>query len=319
MQSCYSNNTIKSYRDTFTIFLRYSNDILGIKPEKLSFTRIGKKMVDDFLIWLEREKKYSISTRNQRLAALHVFFRYVQIEAPEYMEICNGILSIRSKKAPSPAINYLQIAAIKELLATPDRNSKHERRDLAVLSLLYDTGARVQEVADLIIGDIRIKIPATIQLTGKGNKTRIIPLMPQTVNIIKSYMAENNLLIASSITKPLFFNKSNEKLTRAGISYILNKYVEIARKNHTDMYPPKVTPHVLRHSKAMHLLESNVNLIYIRDFLGHASVITTEIYAKSNPEVKRKAIEQASPNLLPDEIYSKEAKQELLDWLKAII
>lgn len=154
IQSCYSNNTIKSYRDTYTIFLRYSNDILGIKPEKLSFTRIDKKMIDDFLIWLEIEMKYSVSTRNQRLAALHAFFRYVQIEAPEYMEICNDILSIRTKKTPSPGMNYLPIAAIKELLAAPDVNSKHERRNLAVLSLLYDTGARVQEVADLVIGNI---------------------------------------------------------------------------------------------------------------------------------------------------------------------
>ena len=213
----------------------------------------------------------------------------------------------------------MSIAAIKELLAAPDMNSKHERRDLAVLALLYDTGARVQEIADLVIGNIRIKTPATIQLTGKGNKTRIIPLMPQTLNIIKTYMAENNLLIESSITKPLFYNKSNENLTRAGITYILKKYVEIARKKHPELFSPKVTPHVLRHSKAMHLLESGVNLIYIRDFLGHESVVTTEHYAKSNPEVKRKAIEQASPSLLPNEKYSKETKQELLDWLKTII
>lgn len=319
MQRCYSNNTIKSYRDTFTIFFRYSKNILKIKPEKLSFTIIGRRMIEDFLIWLEIEMKYSVSTRNQRLAALHSFFRYVQIEAPEYMEVCNEILSIRSKKIPSSQMNYLSIDAIKELLAAPDMNSKHERRDLAVLSLVYDTGARVQEIADLIIGNIRIKAPATIQLSGKGNKTRIIPLMPQTVNIIKFYIAENNLLIESSIDKPLFYNKDNKKLTRAGISYILKKYVEVARKKQPDLFPPKVTPHVLRHSKAMHLLEGNVNLIYIRDFLGHASVITTEIYAKSNPEIKRKAIEQASPSLLPDEKYSKETKQNLLDWLKTII
>lgn len=318
-QSGYSDNTIMSYRDTFTIFLRYSKDVLHIKPEKLCFSRIGKKMIYDFLVWLEMEMKYSVSTRNQRLAALHAFIRYVQIEAPEYIELCNDILSIRSKKTPTPGINYLSIAAIKELLAAPNICSKHERRDLAVLSLLYDTGARVQEIADLIIGNIRIKTPATIQLTGKGNKTRIIPLMPQTVNILKSYMAENNLLIQLNIAQPLFYNKSNEKLTRAGISYILNKYVEIARKKQQDLFPRKVTPHVLRHSKSMHLLESNVNLIYIRDFLGHASVVTTERYAKSNPEVKRKAIEQASPSLLPEEKYSKETKQELLDWLKTII
>lgn len=119
-------------------------------------------MVDDFLIWLKIEKKYSISTRNQRLAGLHAFFRYVQIEVPEYTEISNGILSIRSKKTPAPAMNYLQIAAIMEYLAIPDRNLKHERRDSAVLSLLYDTGASVQEIADLVIDDIRIKIPAII-------------------------------------------------------------------------------------------------------------------------------------------------------------
>ena len=318
-QSGYSDNTIKSYRDTFIIFLRYSKDILTIKPEKLNFVCMDKKMIDNFLIWLEIEMKSSVSTRNQRLAALHAFFRYVQIEAPEYIHICNDILSIRSKKTPSPIINYLSIAAITELLASPNMKLKHERRDLAVLALLYDTGARVQEVSDLVICNIRIKIPATIQLTGKGNKTRIIPLMPQTVNIIKYYMSENNLLDESCISKPLFYNKSNKKLTRAGISYILNKYVEIARKKQPDLYPAKVTPHVLRHSKAMHLLESNVNLIYIRDFLGHESVITTEIYAKSNPQIKRKAIEQASPSLLPNEKYSKEAKQELLDWLKTII
>ena len=276
-------------------------------------------MIDNFLIWLEIDMKSSISTRNQRLAALHAFFRYVQIEAPEYIQICNDILSIRSKKAPSLVMNYLSIAAITELLASPNMKLKHERRGLAVLALLYDTGARVQEVSDLIISNIRIKIPVTIQLTGKGNKTRIIPLMPQTVNIIKCYMSENNLLDESYISKPLFYNKSNKKLTRAGISYILNKYRERARKKQPDLYPTKVTPHVLRHSKAMHLLESDVNLIYIRDFFGHESVITTEIYAKSNPKIKRKAIEQASPSLLPDEKYSKETKQELLDWLKTII
>ncbi|MBU3191894.1 site-specific integrase [Clostridium bowmanii] len=319
LQSGYSDNTIKSYRDTFIIFLRYSKDILGINPEKLNFTLISKNMIIDFLIWLEIKMKSSISTRNQRLAALHSFFRYVQIEAPEYMETCNDNLSIRSKKTPSPGMNYLSVEAIKELLASPNMKSKHERRDLAVLALLYDTGARVQEVADLVICDIRIKIPATIQLTGKGNKTRIIPLMPQTMNIIKSYMLENNLLTESCIAKPLFYNKGNQKLTRAGISYILNKYVEIARKNHSNLFPSKVTPHVLRRSKAMHLLERNVNLIYIRDFLGHASVTTTEIYAKSNPEVKRKAIEHASPSLLPDEKYTKKTKQDLLDWLKTII
>lgn len=315
----YSDNTIKSYRDTFTIFLRYCNDVLRIKPEKICFSKMSRKMIEEFLIWLEDTKNYSISTRNQRLAALHAFFRYIQIEAPEYIELCNSILSISSKKTPVVEMNYLSIAAIKELLSIPDQSSKAGRRDLAILSLLYDSGARVQELADVLVVDLRVKEPATIRLTGKGNKTRIIPIMPQTINILKAYIRDNGLFSESKISSPLFFNKRQEKLTRAGFSYIVNKHIEAVRKKHPDLFPSKVSPHIFRHSKAMHLLESGVNLIYIRDFLGHSSVTTTEIYAKSNPEVKRKAIEQASHNVVPDEKLTQKEKDDLLSWLKEFI
>lgn len=276
-------------------------------------------MIEEFLIWLEDTKNYSISTRNQRLAALHAFFRYIQIEAPEYMELCNSILSIGSKKTPIVEINYLSIEAIKELLSIPDISKKEGRRDLAILSLLYDSGARVQELADLLVGDIKINKPATMRLTGKGKKTRIIPIMPQTINIAKAYINDYSLYNESKISSALFFNKKQEKLTRAGISYIVNKYFGAARKKRPDLFPNKISPHIFRHSKAMHLLESGVNLIYIRDFLGHSSVTTTEIYAKSNPEVKRKAIEQASHNVIPDEKLTKKEKDDLLNWLKEFI
>lgn len=315
----YSDNTIRSYRDAFTIFLRYCNDVLRIKPGKLNFSKINRKMIEEFLVWLEITKNYSISTRNQRLAALHAFFRYVQIEAPEYIELCNSVLSISSKKTPIVEMNYLSIEAIKELLSIPDISKKEGRRDLAILSLLYDTGARVQELADVTVSDLRIKAPATIRLTGKGKKTRIIPVMPQTINILKAYINDYGLFNDSKISSPLFFNKKKEKLTRAGLSYVLNKYIVGAKIKHPELFPAKVSPHVFRHSKAMHLLESGVNLIYIRDFLGHSSVITTEIYAKSNPEIKRKAIEQASPNVLPEEKLTKEDKEDLLSWLKDFI
>ncbi|WP_413377184.1 tyrosine-type recombinase/integrase [Alkalihalobacillus sp. 1P02AB] len=315
----YSDNTIKSYRDTFTIFLRYCNDVLRVRPEKLSFSKVNRKMIEEFLFWLEDTKKYSISTRNQRLAALHSFFRYVQIEAPEYMELCNSILSVSSKKKPVVEMNYLSIEAIKELLSIPDISKKEGRRDLAILSLLYDTGARVQELADITVSDLRIKVPATIRLTGKGEKTRIIPVMPQTISILKAYINDYGLFNETKIFAPLFFNKREEKLTRAGLSYILNKYILVAKVKHSDLFPAKVSPHVFRHSKAMHLLESGVNLIYIRDFLGHASVTTTEVYAKSNPEIKRRAIEQASPDVLPDEKLTSKDKKDLLSWLKEFI
>lgn len=319
LRAGYSNNTVKSYRDSFVIFLKYCSIELGIKPEKMDFTRINRNMVEDFVLWLEHQKKHSVSTRNLRLAALHAFFRYIQLELPEYMELCNSILAVKSKKALAAEINYLSIEGIKALLSTPDTAGQPGRRDLAVLALLYDTGARVQEIADLKTVDIRIKKPSTIRLTGKGNKTRIIPLMPQTMSIMKKYMDDCGLLDEAKVAEPLFFNRKGEKLTRAGLSYILNKYAKKAAAKNKSLFSDKISPHGLRHSKAMHLLQSEVNLIYIRDFLGHSSVTTTEIYAKANPEMKRKAIENASLKVMPKENFSAEEKEDLFEWLKTVI
>lgn len=314
-----SENTIKSYRDTFIIFLRYCNDILGIKSEKLYLSKINRHIIEEFLLWLESEKNYSASSRNQWLASVHAFFRYIQTQAPEYMSLCSQVLSVRSKKVPQKPVEYLTLEAIKELLATIDTTSKKGRRDLATIALLYDTGARVSELANLTVGNIRFRKPASITLTGKGNKSRIIPLMPQTMEILKMYMEDYNILCSDDQNFPLFFNKNKKKLSREGIAYILGKYVEVARVKSPDLFNLKVTPHVLRHCKAMILVQNNVNIIYIRDFLGHVSVSTTEIYAKANPELKRKAIEKASQGILPKNKYTKEETKSMLDWLKTII
>jgi integrase/recombinase XerD len=317
-QTGYSINTIRSYRDTFTIFLRYLKNNRIIKPEDLSFEKISKKMIEEFLVWLEVDKKNSVSTRNQRLAAIQSFFRYVQIESCQNLSICNLVLSIPSKKVPENTISYLSIDAVKTLMAAPDMTTKKGMRDMALIALLYDSAARVQEIADLTVGNIMFA-PATVKLKGKGNKTRVIPIMAQTAKLLRLYLKEYCLYGEESISMPLFSNRNNSKLTRAGISYILSKYIELAKKIDSKLFPKKVTPHILRHSKAMHLLQANVNLIYIRDFLGHSSVTTTERYAKADPEIKRKAIEKVSVNILPDKKYSRKEKSELLTWLKTII
>ena len=212
----------------------------------------------------------------------------------------------------------MTIDAVKALLATPDMKTKKGLRELALIALLYDSGARVQEIADLIIGDIRLS-PATVKLKGKGNKTRIVPIMDKTAKLLDLYLKEYGLNCEESINLPLFSNRANYKLTRAGISHILSKYVEIAKNNCPKLFPKKVSPHILRHSKAIHLLQANFNLIYIRDFLGHSSVTTTERYAKADSEIKRKAIEKASYNFLPEKKYSSREKHELITWLKTII
>lgn len=316
----YSENTVKSYRDTFTVLLRYCTDVLNLKPEKMKLTDMNKDFIEDFLNWLVDEKGYAIRTRNQRLAALQSFFRFLQIETPENLERCNSILSIKTRKVQNTGqMTYLSINAIRKLLATPNGKTKEGKRDLAILTLLYDTGARVQEMIDLNICDLRLSSPATVKLLGKGQKVRVIPITPQTVNILKSYIDDYQLIDEKNLEIPVFFNKQKRRLSRAGIGYILKKHFEVARINNSNHFPVKISPHALRHSKAMHLLEANVNLIYIRDFLGHVSVTTTEIYAKSNPEIKRKAIEAASNNVLPEEILTMNEKEVLLDWLKEFI
>lgn len=316
-RSGYSDNTIKSYRDTFILLFRYQGEVVKQPVNKLSFEALNREYIESFLKWLEKQNNYSAASVNQRLAAIHSFCRFVILETPEYMGMCTSILSIKMKKLSAKPMEYLSVEAIKLLLSIPDMKYKDGRRDLALLALLYDSGARVQELADLIVGSIREKKPATVKLTGKGNKTRIIPIMPQTLEIVSSYM--KNIPFKEDFSRPLFFNKQGKRLTRAGISYILNKYITVARLKCPELFPKSVTPHTLRHSKAMHLLEGGVNLVYIRDFLGHTSVITTEIYAKSNPEIKRKAVENVSPRVLPKERYSANQKQDMVNWLKTII
>ena len=195
----------------------------------------------------------------------------------------------------------------------PNTSSKTGIRDLAILTLMYDSAARVNELISLKCCDIDLK-KKTIYLSGKGRKQRLVPLIEQTIKIIEKYMKIYNLNEHS--TSILFFNSRNEKLTRMGVSYIINKYVNIAKKKDPLEYQIKVSPHTFRHSKAMHLLESGVNLVYIRDFLGHNSVITTEIYAKANPEIKRKAIESHAEKLSKNVYYSKREKDDLISWLK---
>jgi site-specific recombinase XerD len=241
------------------------------------------------------------------------------VEEPENAGTCQAILSILVKKAPAPAICYMTVEGIRAVLAEPFLKSKIGIRDLALLTLLYESGARVQEIIDVTCGDVRLTRPATVKLTGKGNKSRIVPLMPDAAKIIETYLDSiKKSGNSQELSMPLFVNRKGEKLSRSGVTYIINKYVRQARKLQPQLLPTKVTPHVFRHSKAMHLLEANVNIIYIRDLLGHASVQTTEMYAKASPDAKRKALEKASAEVLPHKTYSKEKEDELLTWLKEL-
>lgn len=275
---------------------------------------LSEELIKGFLIWLETERKCSISTRNQRLAAIHSFFRYVQMEEPAGLLHFQKIMAIPVKKTGKPVVEGVSPEAMKILLDQPDRNNPRGRRDLTLMSTLYDTGARVQELIDIAVGDVFLSTPAVIALTGKGNKTRRVPLMKNTGLLLHNYLTENHLTGQNQGKCPLFTNSQHHALTKEGVAYIISKYANTAR-NKTNLIPQRVRPHMFRHSKAMHLLQAGVNLIYIRDFLGHADVKTTEIYARADSETKRKAIENAYPDLIDSNLPDWSKDQTLLSWL----
>ena len=311
-----SHNTIASYRVTFILLISFMENEKKIRPQKLMFSHLTKNCVVDFLNHLETVRKCSFTTRNVRLAALHSFFKFVQYGSPEQIDQCRRILSIKVKKTNKSSINYLTIDGIKLLLLQPDLSTNKGIRDLAMIALMYDTGARVQEIIDLTPYSLRLNKPNTVKIIGKGNKARIVPLMDEEVIHLKNYMSKNSLLEDYANMYPLFSNTRKEKLTRAGVAYILQKYATMARKENPVLIPEKISCHSLRHSKAMHLLQAGVNLIYIRDILGHESVTTTEIYAKADSKQKRDAIEKAYVGVVKKEAPIWAKNESLLEWLK---
>ncbi len=302
---------------TFTLIGRFCRDVRGIAPERLRLEQIDVSLVEAFLDYLERERKSSPRTRNQRLAALHAFFRYVQVEEPARMHQCQKILAIPLRKHARPTVNYLSKEELAEILAQPDLQTPEGRRDAVLLSVLYDAGARVQELVDLSVGDVRLDPPAQLRLLGKGRKMRAVPLMGNTVQLLRKHMQENHLDRPEQFDKPLFQNAHHERLTRSGIRYILHKYVVLAQSRRPSLNRT-VSPHTLRHTKGMHLLQSGVSLDMIRDFLGHVDAKTTQIYARANLEMKRKALEKISEPPSVQTIPCWQQNKDLLDWLHSL-
>lgn len=312
-----SPHTIRSYRDTFKLFLTYCKEVQNLIVEDFSLRHMDEPLISSFLAWLEQDRNNSIATRNQRLACIHGFCRYLQIQDPVGLSVYQKILAIPVKKAPKPVVNYLTSDELKLILEQPDLSKASGRRDLTILSVLYDTGARVQELVDLRVRDVRLDPPPILTLTGKGRKTRHVPLMSNTRSLLQQYMTENHLLQNGVQDHPLFVNRQHRKLTTEGITFILNKYVSRSRAV-SSITPDKVTPHVLRHTKAMHLVQAGVSLIYIRDLLGHVDIATTDVYARTDTEFKRKALEKAYPNVTAVNLPQWNQDEDLLGWLNSL-
>lgn len=312
----FSPNTIASYRDTFKLLISYFRDQRCVPPEKLVLDCIDAAAITGFLDWLEAGRGNSTSTRNQRLAAISSFYTWMQSQDPARMACCQDILAIPAKKQHRPSVNHLTVEQTRCLLAQPDRSTRQGRRDATLLATLYDTAARVQELADLAVRDIRTQRPAMVALTGKGGKTRHVPLMGNTTALLAAYLTEHRLTNPGHEDHPVFFNQHRAKLTRGGIAWIIRKYQ--ASTHDPALASADLSPHVLRHSKAMHLYESGVPLPYIRDILGHVDLSTTEIYARASAEAKRKALEAAYPDIVTDDLLEWNQDPGLLGWLTSL-
>ncbi len=312
-----AGNILADYRDVFTLLLRFSRDVRGIALERLSLQHIDACFVESFLEHLAKDRQVSIRTQNHRLATLHAFFRYVQSEVPERLFQCQQILAIPLRRHARPVVGYLSKEYLSEILAQPDLRTPAGRRDAVLLSVLYDTGARVQELVDLSVGDRRLESPAQVRLMGKGRKMRAVPLMAATVQLLVDYLHENGLDRPEHFERPLFQNRKGNRLSRWGVRYILEKYVEAVRNQHPGFTQP-VSPHSLRHTKGMHLLHSGVSLEIIRDFLGHVDVKTTQIYARANLEMKRKALEKVGDATSLPQLPSWQQDKSLLQWLHSL-
>lgn len=311
-----SPNTIASYRDTFKLLIAWFRDQRSVPPARLTLDHIDAGAVTAFLGHLQEDRGNSVATRNQRLAAISSFSTWMQTEDPVRMAAWQDIIAIPVKKQDHPAVAHLTTDQTRRLLAAPDRSTRQGRRDATLLATLYDTGARVQELADLAVRDIRLQNPAIASLTGKGHKTRHVPLAGNTITLLAAYLAEHGLDQPGRDDHPAFFNQHRARLSRGGITWIIGKYQD--QLDDPPLTDGSISPHILRHSKAMHLYEAGVPLPYIRDILGHVDLSTTEIYARASTEAKRKALEAAYQGIVTSDLPEWNRDAGLLDWLTSL-
>jgi site-specific recombinase XerD len=311
---------VASYRDAMKLLPTWLRDTERIPPEKLRLADLDRPRILRFLDWLETERGCSTATRNQRLAVIKSFCRYTAVEQPDRLDQVTQILAIRQKKTPDPQLGHLTGDEIKALLAEPGTANARALRDTTLLALAYDTAARVQELCDLNIADVRRSDPMTVAILGKGSKIRYVPVMGPTARLVTDYLQRRNPHPGlGADNDPLFHGPNHTRLTRSGLAKLLTRHVRATRTRNPGWAPGlRVTPHTLRRSRAMHLIQAGVNLIYIRDLLGHADVSTTEIYARADAETKRKAIENAYEPLTPDALPDWTLDASLIGWLDSM-
>jgi site-specific recombinase XerD len=293
-----SPHTIRSYRDAIVLFLRYTAQEVGQSVEALEVGELRPDRVTRFLAQLEEQRSNCIATRNARLAALHTLAKYLALEHPQHMATLQAVLAVPFKRGSHCApIEYLEYEEVRELLAAIDRSDELGRRDYALFALMLNTGARVQEILDLTAADVRLDAPAQVRLTGKGNKIRVCPIWASTAQLLRPLCMACNAE-AEAANRQLFVNNRGEPLTRFGVRYLLQRYMAQASQHCATLRGKSIHPHSLRHTTAVHMLKAGVDFVSISQWLGHASLNTTMVYARADLDLKRQALLQVFPDAL---------------------
>lgn len=310
--------TIDTYRYAFISFLKFAKNEFGIEADQIKVSDLTRENIEKWYLWIEKDCGNSVSTRNQRQAAMNGFIHYLEYEFPEYLHEYQRILSIRPKKMQVPEISYVKEDGMIAILRAVEINKSSGLRDYLILALMYSTGIRVSELIGIKVKDISLSEPPSILVHGKGRKSRYVPLFKEVKPFMDRYVSENHMDKPDRENDYLFQNHMRQQFTRQGIDYIVKKYSKIAAEQNPNIsIPDDFSCHKIRHSTAMGLVDEGVDLIYIRDLLGHVSVRTTEIYAKANSRKKREAIEATASKIVPEEIPEWENNNNLKKWLKS--
>lgn len=315
-QRGYGEHTLASYRDTFKLLVEFLSGS-GPEVDALEMADVGKEAVTDFLCWLESARGNGPSTRNVRLAHLKSFASYVIAASPEDGGTCAAIRSIPAKRHASAPPDALSKEEVDCLLAAPGTDSRQGLRDSALLSLLYDSACRATELANMDVRDLVLGGACYVRIDGKGNKKRTVPLLNETGELLAAYLSASGLGPGS----PLFVNRSGRRLSRSGVSDVVERHWKSVVERRPDVAAhSSAKPHLLRHSKASHLVEAGANIYYVRDFLGHESVETTMAYLRRNLEKMREVVEAAADSLAKPGggFYTPGKKAELLEFLDTL-
>lgn len=308
-----SPHTLRAYRDALVLLLRFAAGGKGRDVTTLELTDLDRDTVLAFLDGLEASRGNSVRTRNARLAALHSFFRYVAAETPAVAAQCQAVLGIPFKRGDHGTVSCLDRAEVEHLLAAPDRKTRKGRRDVALLWFLYNTGARAQEVVDVRVADVRFSAPAQVRLRGKGRKERLCPLWPETITLLQQMLRDRR--VADYASEPLFLSTAGRPLTRFGLRHIVRECVARAGATCPGLPAKGISPHTFRHTTALHLLQSGVELNVVRSWLGHASIETTHAYIEIDIEMKRAALAATSR---PTPGRPRWQNPNVLSWLEAL-